>query len=705
MEKIFYPESIVVVGLSSKPTNISRVVLDNLLRWGYQGRIFGLNPKSEDRYLRGVKIYRSIAELPEVPDLAVLLIPARLIPDQVEACGKFGIKRMAISSGGFTEYNEAGDRLSHLTLKNARKHGVRFVGPNALTVANTVNGLCLPFLPFYKPPIGGVSIISQSGGIGAIMLGMFMGENIGMAKFASIGNKVDLDEIDFLEYFGSDPDTKIICIYLESISRGRELIEVAAKIEKPIILLKANTSSAGKKVAMSHTAALSNDEDIVDAAMDEAGIIRVRNFCDFAAMAKAFKLPPMRGKRIMVMSPAGGFSVLTADLCEHAGFDFADLGKDFYRSLKKHATAGVIKLSNPLDMGDLYDPKMIAEVFYAVMNSENVDGAVYVSEWPHMPEGDDVFTKMFKTDISEDIWKAMVSSGKPAGICLFGMPGTLTQIKKNVKFPVFDNPEEMIRAMAAQRGFYAQKTEKSITGETCEDIGLLSAKEWIDTHKGIRGEESLELLKRYGIPVSESWLAKDEAEAMMRAKKIGYPLVMKIASPDALHKSEANGVMVGINDDKEATDAFHRIKKNLYAYKPDAEFNGVRLQKMAPEGFDMFIGGKQDESFGPVVFFGFGGLYVEVFQDVSIMFCPASHEEIFTKVEKLKSYAILSGARGRKRADIQGYIEAILRVSHLMADFPQIRELDINPLRVLSENAGVLALDARMETVDMDRKS
>jgi len=697
MEKIFYPESIVIVGLSSKPNNISRVVLENLLRWGYRGRIFGLNPRSEDFYISGVKIYRSVEDLPEVPDLAVFLIPARLVPDQVEECGKFGIKRMAISSGGFTEYNEEGDRLANLALQNARTHGVRFVGPNALTVANTVNGLCLPFLPLYKPPIGEVSIISQSGGIGVRLLGLLMGENIGMAKFASIGNKVDLDEIDFLEYFGTDPDTKIICLYLESISRGRELIEVATKIDKPIILLKANTTSIGKKVAMSHTAALSNDEDIVDAAMDKAGIIRIHNFHDFAAMAKAFKLPPMKGNRIMVMSPAGGFSVLTADLCENAGFNFADLGDDFYRGLKKHATAGVIKFSNPLDMGDLYDPEMTAKVFFSVMNNENVDGAVYVGEWPNMPMGEDVFTKMFKTDISREIGEAILSSGKPAGICLFGMPGTLTKIKKNVKFPVFDSPEEMIRALAAQRDFYTKKADKPVTGKKLDDVDLRSAKDWIDTHKGIRGEESLELLTRYGIPVAESWLAKDETEAMMLAKKVGYPLVMKVVSPDAVHKSEANGVVVGIKNDEEAKDAFQTIKKNLSVYKPGAEFNGIGLQRMAEEGCDMFIGGKQDESFGPVVFFGFGGIYVEVFKDVNILFCPSGYEEITAKVKKLKSHALLSGTRGRQRLDIKGYVEAILRASHLLADFPQIRELDINPLRVLRDDSGILALDARME--------
>ena len=291
MEKIFYPESMVIIGLSSRAENLPRMILENLLRWGYRGKIFGLNPRSEDIYVDGIKMYKNIDDLPQVPDLAVCLIPARFIPDQVEMCGKFGIKRMAIPSGGFSEFSEEGRRLSELTLKNARKYGLRFVGPNGFTVANRANGLCLPFVPLYPPPLGEISVISQSGGLGATIWNPFIDEHLGMAKFASVGNKLDLDEVDFLEYFGKDPDTKIIFMYLENIKRGKKLVEAASAIDKPIIVLKSNTTPTGSKAAMSHTAALSNDEEVIDAAFEKAGIIRIHNFRDFIAMAKAFKLP------------------------------------------------------------------------------------------------------------------------------------------------------------------------------------------------------------------------------------------------------------------------------------------------------------------------------------------------------------------------------------------------------------------------------
>ncbi|MDZ4131699.1 MAG: CoA-binding protein, partial [Dethiobacteria bacterium] len=300
MEKIFYPESIAIIGLSSKPTNIPRLTLENLLRWGYRGRIFGVNERSDDLHVDGIRMYKNIEDLPEAPDLAYCLLPAQLVPDMMERCGKLGIRRMAIPSGGFSEYSDEGKALADRLLATARKYGIRFVGPNSVTVANTDNGLCLPFVALHKAPKGEMSIISQSGGVALTMLNYHSDEKIGLAKFASIANKLDLEEVDFLEYYGKDPQTKVICLYLEGIARGRKFIETARKIDKPIIVYKANTTSAGEKAAMSHTAALSSDEAIIDSAFEEAGVIRIKNFLDCIEVTKAFHLPPMKGRRIMV---------------------------------------------------------------------------------------------------------------------------------------------------------------------------------------------------------------------------------------------------------------------------------------------------------------------------------------------------------------------------------------------------------------------
>jgi len=696
MEKLFYPESIVIMGLSKKPNNVPRLILENLIRWGYMGRIFGVNPTSSEVHVDGVRMYKRIDELPIVPDLCVSLIPAKFVPDAIKACGEFGIKWMAVPSGGFNELSEDGQQLADITMETARKYGVRFVGPNALTVANTSNGLCLPFIPLYKPFEGGFSLITQSGGLGLMLWHLMNNGNIGLAKFASIGNKLDLDEIDFLEYFGRDPETRVIGMYLESITNGRKLVETAAAIDKPIVIYKANTTSAGNKAAMSHTAAISNDEDIIDSAIERAGMIRIRNFSDFISMAKVFKLPPMRGNRMMIMSPAGGFTVILADLCEQAGFEFADPGPAFYQELQNYSNAGVINFSNPLDMGDIYDPELYAHVFYSVLHNENVDAAVYLTQWPTMPRGEDVFTKMFNTDISKDAIGALQSSGKPMGVCLYGEAETTVRIKQNINFPMFDSPEEVVNALKIQKNYYEQKKKGAPAPQLPSDMRMDAAADWLSGKNGEIGEESLELMALAGIQPPRSMTADSAEGAVSAAQTIGYPVVLKVISPDALHKSDAGGVQVNIQSDQAVKDAFAAIQENLRVYSPDARFQKVRIMEMVRDGHDMFVGGKTDASFGPIVYFGFGGIYIEIFQDVKNVLCPAPAEEIAKKLKRLKTYPILAGTRGGAGGDIRAYVDTIAKISHLMYQFPRIRELDINPIRVMPAGKGAIALDARM---------
>lgn len=696
MEKLFYPDSIVILGLSAKENNLSRLILGNLLRWGYRGRIFGVNPGSDARHVDGIKMYREITDLPEIPDLAVTLLPARFIPDVVLACGEFGIRRMAIPAGGFNEAGENGELLASQMLEYARKYSIRFIGPNGLTVVNTANGLCLPFPPLYSPPKGGMSIITQSGGLGLFLWNQMADENIGLAKFASIGNKLDLNEVDFLKYFAKDPETKIICLYVESITNGLSLIEAAQSCDKPIILYKANTTSAGSRAAMSHTAAISNDNDIIDTALERAGIIRIDNFNDIISVTKAFSLPPMRGNRIMAMSPAGGFSVIMADLCDKAGFEFADPGNDFYTEITKYGNAGIINVSNPLDMGDMYDPKSTADIFHLALHNDNVDGGLYINQWPRMPSGDDIFTRMFHTDLSQETMGAVRSSGKPLGVCLFGPSRTITKIKNNLSIPIFNNPEEMIRTMKMQQEFYQRKSSPPFSASRPDNINSDPASSWVNTHTGDHGEDVLELLNCYTIPTASSRVVYSAQEAAEIAADIGYPVVMKVVSPDAIHKSEAGGVLLNLQTSHEVTEGFDQLRINLTNFNGEASFTGARVMEMAGPGHDMFIGAKVDEAFGPIVFFGYGGIYIEIFKDTERVLCPSSRQEIADKLKRLKSYAILQGARGGQAGDIEAFTDIILRVSWLMADYPQIQELDINPVRVLADGSGVLALDGRV---------
>ena len=698
MHKIFYPDSIAIIGLSSKPSNIPRLTLENLLRWGYRGRIFGVNERSEDLHVDGIRMYKNIEDLPEVPDMAYCMTPARLIPGLMERCGKFGIKRMAIPSGGFSEYSEEGRDLSRQLLDLAAKYGIRFVGPNSVTVANTDNGLCLPFVALHKAPKGNMSIISQSGGLALTMLNYLQDEKIGLAKFASIGNKLDLDEVDFLEYFGQDPQTEIICVYLESLNRGREFIETADKIDKPVIVYKASTTETGNRAAMSHTAAVSSDEHIINSAFEEAGVIRIDDFLDFVEVTKAFQLPPMKGRRIMVMSPAGGFSVMGADLCEKAGFEFADMGPEFYDSLKQFSNAGVIKFSNPLDMGDIYDPQLTAHVIYSVMHSDQVDGSIYVSQRPQMPQGENIFQKMFLTDLSKEAWGSILSAGKPLGVCLFGPTRVIQQSKRYVEFPIFNSPEEMVKALAAQMKYYQRKNSGQQLGSEVAPDGIdrAAAAKWLEGKNGDYGEESLELLSAYGLQTAPSATAVSGEEAVSRSGELGFPVAMKVVSPDALHKSDAGGVLLDLKTPQQVAEGFETIRRNLLQYKPEARFEGVRIQKMAEEGYDMFIGGRQDPSFGPVIFFGLGGIYIEAFRDVANVICPTGAESVEKRLRELKAIKILEGMRGNTRGDIEAFSDLVVRVSHLLNDHRSIKELDINPVRVFPAGRGTAALDARI---------
>ncbi|MBI9074199.1 MAG: acetate--CoA ligase family protein [Desulfatibacillum sp.] len=692
MDKIFNPRSIAMVGLSSKKTNIPRLSLENMLRWGYRGQIFGVNARSDDEYVDGVRMFREIEDLPIIPDIVFSLIPAKLVPDMVERCGKMGVRRMAIPSGGFSEFGDTGDSLARQTLDIARKYGIRFVGPNGLTVANVKNGLCFPFAPVIKPPLGNISVVSQSGGLGLMIMAHFKTENLGMAKFASIGNKLDLDEVDFLEYLGQDPDTEIILLYLESITRGRELAEMASRINKPVVLFKANTTESGKNAALSHTASISSDDKVLDAICRDSGIIRIRHFHDFLAVAKAFKLPPMKGNRVMIMSPAGGLSVMMADLCEESGFAFANPGEAFYESLRNFSNAGVIKFSNPLDLGDIYDPNFVAHVICEVMHSEHVDGAMYVSFSPEMPSGDSVFKMMFQTDLSKESWGAILSSGKPLGAAL--VTPNLSAFKQAINVPIFNSPEELVRAMALQMQYHIRKLKLAES----KDDGLIPqfphAAQWLAKNQGPLGEESMELLEACGIPSPKAALAAKPEDLHNALKGMAFPVVMKVVSPDALHKSDVGGVKVGIQTQDQAGDAFAIIRENLKSHNPNARFDGVRIVEMAREGQDLFIGAKQDAVFGPVVVFGMGGIYMEVFKDLATVPCPASRDDILESLSTLKIHALLTGARGQTSGDVNAFVDLILKISHLMADYPQIKELDLNPVRVFEK--GVLPLDIRM---------
>ena len=451
MERIFEAESVVIVGVSERPGNLGLNILQNLIDWGYKGKIYCVNPKGGEAL--GYHLYTSVKEVPETVDLGVIIVPAPAVPGVVEECGSKGITRLAIPSGGFEEFGGGGSRARDALVAAAHRHAIRFVGPNCLTVINAHTGLCLPFVPLPADlPRGGVSIVAQSGGIGLDFLARLKDENTGFAKFVSIGNKTDLDEADYLEYLGGDPDTEVICMYLEDVARGRELLEAARGIEKPILAYKANVESLTRESAQSHTAALANDDTVLEGAFKQAGIIRVQRLAQLAGYAKVFSLPPLRGNRIALVSPTGGILVLASDQCARRGFEFPSLPDSLVDDIREHLRAGVINISNPVDLGDVHDADARVYIIDRLLEQDFIDGVIMLLI-ARLSAGE-VMTgniRSLQKNILPDLGALIHKHDKPLVFSLLSTGEVRIDTRRTVDFPIFDDVEEAVDAAAVLR--------------------------------------------------------------------------------------------------------------------------------------------------------------------------------------------------------------------------------------------------------------
>jgi len=452
MERIFEASSVAIVGVSERPGNLGRNILTNLIDWGYQGEVYCVNPKGGKAL--GHRLYTSVGNIPEPVDLGVIIVPAPAVPEVVEDCGRRGITRLAIPSGGFEEFGGGGSGARDALVSAARGYGIRFVGPNCLTVINAHTGLCLPFLPVpAELPRGGVSIVAQSGGIGMDFLARLKDENTGFAKFVSIGNKTDLDEVDYLEYLGRDPRTKVICMYLEDVARGREFLETARKIEKPILVYKANVEPLTMESAQSHTAALANDDAVLEGALRQVGIIRVHRLAQLAGYAKTFSLPPLRGNRVALVSPTGGILVLASDQCARRGFEFPRLPDSLVEDIRKHMRAGVINISNPVDLADVQDADVRVYIVDRLLEQEFIDGVILILI-ANMSSGGGVTPRGIhglEKNIMPDLGALIHKHNKPLIFSLLTIAEVRANARHMVDFPIFTDAEEAVDAAAVLR--------------------------------------------------------------------------------------------------------------------------------------------------------------------------------------------------------------------------------------------------------------
>ncbi len=691
MKGFFHPHSVAVVGVSTSEDNLGRQIAANLQRFAFDGIIHEVGPRGGTLF--GRRIYRSVSDIPDHVDLAVILTPARTIPEIMTDCGRKGIRRVVIEAAGFGEYGAEGTRIERQIVDIAARYDMRFIGPNCIGVIHRQNGLCTPFVGL-DPAVrrGGISVITQSGGVGVSILNVLNTEGLGLSKMASIGNKLDVDENDLLEYFIEDPETEIICMYLEGIRDGRRLIDLALRSPKPILLHKSNIGRAARGIASSHTAALSADDRVVDAAVRQAGIARFRDPETLVHYLKALPMPPLAGNRLVVLSRSGGHAVIAADECDLTGMTLAELPQSFLDDVETHLRASVIKLTNPMDLGDLFDLDVYATIAERALTMEDVDGMVFLHTYVAGTEGDrsaDLFTRLHT--MSHRI-------GKPIAIHAATEERELSRLRHQLDCPLFSEPSDAVRSLALLRDFrhHVVLSRRRPDGPADPD----RVRTILETCRAARRDpliqEAMEIFRAYGVPVIDGRLVADEEQAVAAAEETGYPVAMKIVSPEVSHKSDFGGVQLNLRNADAVRMAYRDMIASIRERAPDAHVQGALLQPMVLGGRDLIVGARLDHNFGHVVLVGMGGIFVEIFRDTALRVAPFEADTAMQMLRELKIFPLLDGARGQEPADVEGLVQVITAVTRLVTDVPEIVELDINPVRVLSRGKGVLALDARM---------
>ncbi|MFH1330941.1 MAG: acetate--CoA ligase family protein [Actinomycetota bacterium] len=691
MRGFFEPETVAVVGVSNSPDNLGRLISENLQAFGFSGIVYEVGPKGGSIY--GRRIYRSVDDIPDRIDLAVLLTPAAVVPEVMDECGRKGIRRVVVETGGFSEFGEEGQRLAVRVKEVAARWGIRFLGPNGLGVVNRRLGLATAF-GILDPAVsvGGISVLSQSGGVMLSILNTLTSEGLGVAKLASMGNKLDVDESDLLEYLIDDPETQIICMYLEGISDGRRLMELARRTDKPILLHKSNIGAAAGRIASSHTAALAADDRVVDAALRQSGIARFRSTETLVHYLKALALPSLRGNRLAVLSRSGGHAVIAADECERNGFELATLPAAFLEGVQERFRAKVVRLTNPMDLGDLFDLDVYGDLAQATLAMPEVDGMVFLHTYVTGPEGprsEELFRRLHRISLEAD---------KPVAVYADTAALEVTRLKRLLLGPIFDEPSDAVRALALLRDFgrgmapSAERPDGPADAVRVRDIVERCRAEGRDPSLS----EALEAAAAYGVPVIEGRLVRDAASAVAAAQEVGFPVALKVVGAGVSHKTDVGGAVLDRRDPAEVAAAYEEMLATVAARAPDAAVTGVLVQPMARPGHDLIVGARLDPNFGHVVLVGMGGIFVEVLGDTVLRVAPFGRRTAEAMLRDLRVFPILEGIRGRAPADLSALVEVIRSVTRLVTDFPEIEEIDLNPVRAHEAGTGCSGLDARI---------
>jgi acetyltransferase len=688
MDLFFTPRSIAVVGVSERPENLGRRIAQNLQEFDFNGIVYLVGPRGGTAF--GRRIYRSVSDIPDQVDLAVILVPARFVPGVVEECGHKGIRRAVIETAGFSELGDEGKAIEAELVEMARRHKIRFVGPNCIGVMNMANGLEVSF-PSMKNVFqrGSISIISQSGGVGIQYLNVMASENLGLAKFASIGNKLDVDENDLLEYLIDDEQTQIIVMYLEGITDGRRLMEIARRTSKPILLHKSNIGALAQKIAASHTASLSGDDAVVSAALEQVGIARFSDADTLVNYLKVLPLPRIKGNRLAVLSRSGGHAVIAADACEEVGFELTNFPDEFLRQIEGNFRAKVIKLTNPLDLGDLFDFDAYTRIVKQTLELAEVDGLVFMHLYVSAVERE--LSRAFLGKLEEFSF----AQGKPVAACVSTDEEELSALRRALPQPIFTAPQDAVSALALLRDFDHQaRPELEVPAGTLDRSAIEAILARCNAEeRDPMLDEALEIMGAAGLPIAPFTVVESPWEAAAAAESFDQPIVLKLISRQFSHKTDIGGVKLGLEDPAGARRGYETLVAAARAAGAEGSIRAL-AQPMIENGMEMILGANLDHTFGPTVLVGAGGIFVEVFGDVAMRVVPFGEAEAAAMLRQLRVWPLLTGARGRRERDVKALEQGVLAIARLVQAFPQIRELDVNPLMVLHE--GALAVDARL---------
>ncbi|MGE5176735.1 MAG: acetate--CoA ligase family protein [Hyphomicrobiales bacterium] len=694
LDPLLRPRSVAVLGASRRLESIGGALLRNVLMQPFQGPVYPVNPKAS--HVQSVPAYPSIEAIPEPVDLAIVVVPAAHVQEAVEACGKKGVKALVVISAGFKEVGGEGVARENLLRDTVRKYGMRLVGPNCLGIVNTEEAVQLnaTFAPVQPPP-GRIAFSSQSGALGLAILDYARQLNLGISHFVSVGNKADVSGNDLLEFWEKDPNTDLILFYLESFGNPAKFTQIARRVArtKPIVAVKSGRTPSGSRAASSHTGALAGSDAAVEALFHQSGVIRtdtIEELFDTALLLESQPVPA--GPRVAILTNAGGPGIMAADACESKGLELPALDAKTVKGLKAFLPAEA-STRNPVDMIASADAASYEKALRLLVQDRNVDSIIVIFVPPLVTGAQEV---------AKAILKATAGSRKPILSCFLGshgVPESLQSLNEG-HIPSYAFPEAAAHTLARVVRYGRWRATPPGKTPTLGGVHPERARKVIERAtpgSWLAAPDLHELLGAYGIRTNPVRLAGTRGEAAAMAKAAGFPVVLKLRSPDVVHKSDVGGVRLDVRSEEEAARAFDEIGAALRAAAPKARFEGVTVERMLGGGVETILGMTRDPAFGPVVLFGLGGVSVELLRDVSLRIAPLTDRDAEEMLGEIRAAKLLDGYRGSPPVNRPALADLLHRVSRLALDVPEVAELDLNPVLALPGSEPAIALDARLK--------